>query len=267
MGLDLRRGVLPQPDQGESCGGQLTHALSEESGVTADSSTSDICGADDPSLVQSIVWTDEKHNLYLDSLERSFIDQLNHSKRIQGIILHEGPFPSLQLDLGNCISSDEFKVLQDGCLQKIDFQSPKTRNPSAYNVTKRSWMHHFPDGNDYHLHSLAYLREGTSGIHASQNATFSCGIASTSMQHSSHHILYLNPVGTTAEGTDQNFADEDGKLRSDCFPKAKRVRISSADRQSNDQDETVQSAAGMLPLLREVDSSCPVTPTNLHPRN
>ncbi|KAK4800615.1 hypothetical protein SAY86_021102 [Trapa natans] len=235
MGSDLQRCVRLQPDQGGPCGGELTHAMSEESSVTVDSSTSVTCGGADTSVVQYIGWTDEKHNLYLHSLERSFVEQLNNSKRIQGAILREGlegPFPSLQLDLENCTSSDEFKVLQDGCWQNIDFQSQRMGNSSTYNLTKRSRIQNFPLGNGYPLHSLAYLQEGTSGVHALENGAFSCGTASTSIQH---HIHYLNPVGATAEGTDQNFPDEDGKHHSAYSPKAKRVRISAVDRQTNDQ--------------------------------
>lgn len=61
---------------------------------------------------QSIGWTDEKHNLYLDLLERSFVDQLNHSKRMRGALLEEdleGWHPSLQQPMENCASSDEVR--------------------------------------------------------------------------------------------------------------------------------------------------------------
>ncbi|PKI55538.1 hypothetical protein CRG98_024038 [Punica granatum] len=111
MEADLRRGILPAPDLEEACGGGPAHALSEESGVTADSSRSALLGdADSSSLVQSIEWTDEKHNLYLNLLERSFVDQLNHSKRMRGAILREVvgvPYPPSELPMENCASFDE----------------------------------------------------------------------------------------------------------------------------------------------------------------
>lgn len=54
-------------------------------------------------------WTDDKHNLYLDSLERSFVDQLNHSSRMHVLIWEdtEAPYLSPKLSMENCASFDE----------------------------------------------------------------------------------------------------------------------------------------------------------------
>ncbi|XP_031394029.1 cold-regulated protein 27-like isoform X2 [Punica granatum] len=232
MEADLRRGILPAPDLEEACGGGPAHALSEESGVTADSSRSALLGDADSSSL-SIEWTDEKHNLYLNLLERSFVDQLNHSKRMRGAILREVvgvPYPPSELPMENCASFDE--VLQDGLWQKINFR--RMKNSSDSHVVKSPRTRHVvTTGNVYPLepHTQQYNEE----VHMTGNRNFSSGLPSSSTQHYAHHVRHHNPVGGTAEVSDQNFVNEDGKRNSAYSPVPKRARRSSADGSSNDQ--------------------------------
>ncbi|KAK4744972.1 hypothetical protein SAY87_011284 [Trapa incisa] len=178
MEEDFRQYILPHAeDLGEACGWELNHvAMSEESGVTAYSSSS--------TSHSSMAWTDKKHNLYLDSLERSFVDQLNHSRRTHALTREITKAPSLSAEtpVENCAS----------------------------------------------------FHEENMGVHATACQTFSFGLMATSMQQSAHYICYQNPVGSTAEVTDQNFVEEDGK-RSTNSPTAKRDSRSSAEGSSKDQ--------------------------------
>lgn len=89
--------------------------------------------------------------------------------------------------------------MQDGCWQKINFQTQRMRNTSDYHGTKSSWMRHsIPGGNAYRLQSHASLQQRTEKVHSAGKQTFSCGLASTSMQQCANHIRHPNSVGTAA---------------------------------------------------------------------
>ncbi|MBA0861797.1 hypothetical protein Goshw_000937, partial [Gossypium schwendimanii] len=97
---------------------------------------------------QTMVWTNEKHNTYLDSLEASFVKQLHYSKSLHGCHPQVGMrepclFPQL---LAGHNSSHQFSILQDGCGQKINYESndpllESTADSGA--VLGSPWLHHF----------------------------------------------------------------------------------------------------------------------------
>ncbi|KAK9004514.1 hypothetical protein V6N11_041984 [Hibiscus sabdariffa] len=66
-----------------------------------------------------MVWTNEKHNLYLDFLEASFVKQLHYSTSLRACHPRREmwePCPTPQLPAHS--SSHQFSALQDGCYQK-----------------------------------------------------------------------------------------------------------------------------------------------------
>ncbi|KAE8708263.1 Cold regulated protein 27, putative isoform 2 [Hibiscus syriacus] len=72
-----------------------------------------------------MVWTNEKHNSYLDFLEESFVKQLHYSRSLHGCHPQVGmwkqcPFP--QQSAGHN-SSHQFPILQDDCVQKMNYKS------------------------------------------------------------------------------------------------------------------------------------------------
>ncbi|PPD86805.1 hypothetical protein GOBAR_DD16255 [Gossypium barbadense] len=97
---------------------------------------------------QTMVWTNEKHNTYLDSLEASFVKQLHYSKSLHGCHPQVGmrePCLFPQLLVGHN-SSHQFSILQDGCGQKINYESndpllESTADSGA--VLGSPWLHHF----------------------------------------------------------------------------------------------------------------------------
>lgn len=58
--------------------------------------------------------------------------------------------------------------------------------------------HSIPGGNAYRLQSHASLQQRTEKVHSAGKQTFSCGLASTSMQQCANHIRHPNSVGTAA---------------------------------------------------------------------
>ncbi|PPS02057.1 hypothetical protein GOBAR_AA18600 [Gossypium barbadense] len=99
-------------------------------------------------LGQTMVWTNEKHNTYLDSLEASFVKQLHYSKSLHGCHPQVGmrePCLFPQQPAGHN-SSHQFSILQDGCGQKINYESndpllESTADSGA--VLGSPWLHHF----------------------------------------------------------------------------------------------------------------------------
>ncbi|KAM5565704.1 hypothetical protein ABKV19_019625 [Rosa sericea] len=71
----------------------------------------------------STEWTDEKHSMYLKSMEASFVNQLYNSMDTRG--RHKGNLShiksSKQPQFNSRAASGQFKVLRGGCWQKINF--------------------------------------------------------------------------------------------------------------------------------------------------
>ncbi|MBA0691680.1 hypothetical protein Goari_009294 [Gossypium aridum] len=127
----------------------------------------------------STEWTDEKHSLYLNSMEASFINQLYDSVNLVGWNSQkeklERPKSSRQM---HCTSSGQFKVLRGGCWKKINFERPGFQ-PNKTNGS-RSFV-------------------GSPWIQQFRSGSKSCVLASSSLQGNA----------STREVSDQNFVDEE----------------------------------------------------------
>ncbi|KAJ6973906.1 cold-regulated protein 27-like isoform X2 [Populus alba x Populus x berolinensis] len=94
-------------------------------------------------------WTDEKHNLYLKSMEASFVNQLHNSMDLLGWRSRkEGSVPNLSREVNcrTCTPSGEFKVLRRGNWQKINFRRPESQISSAKEsrgFLTSPWIQHF----------------------------------------------------------------------------------------------------------------------------
>ncbi|PPD69986.1 hypothetical protein GOBAR_DD33135 [Gossypium barbadense] len=116
MGHNLRRNFpVPVPSSDP-----LLDRLNEFTQLNSDSSSSGVTieSFRDPTANatpgQTMVWTNEKHNSYLEFLETSFAEQLHYSMRSRGCYPREEmwePCPAPQLPA-------KFSVLQDGCYLK-----------------------------------------------------------------------------------------------------------------------------------------------------
>ncbi|MFQ6639575.1 hypothetical protein Gotur_016261 [Gossypium turneri] len=150
----------------EASTSQLTSVIFIWSSVVAESST-------------STEWTDEKHSLYLNSMEASFINQLYDSVNLVGWNSQkeklERPKSSRQI---HCTSSGQFKVLRGGCWKKINFERPGFQ-PNKTNGS-RSFV-------------------GSPWIQQFRSGSKSCVLASSSIQGNA----------STREVSDQNFVDEE----------------------------------------------------------
>ncbi|KAM7479186.1 hypothetical protein LguiA_027399 [Lonicera macranthoides] len=180
-------------------------------------------------------WTNEKHNLYLNRLESSFVDQLNRS---MGLLTWrseqkmQGQNSSQKLPVNTDITLDQFTVLQDGCWQKINFERNQTllkTESKSHDFSKSPWTCYFRcAGRSANLQEYSALPKGE--MHSRGKRTFPQGLAA-----SLDHQFHQGSDGNVAEVSDQNFVDGDWKEKSSDLSKAKRVKKAAADSSSQDQ--------------------------------
>ncbi|CAK7329879.1 unnamed protein product [Dovyalis caffra] len=216
------RGNIPLPDQKKkNC--ELTGTNSDSSGLTVDNANARPQGP-------SAVWTDEKHRLYLDSLEASFVNnQLRHSFRLRGW--------SRGMGGRSCSSRRQFMVLRDGSRQKKRNEPllESTADSHCIKESTPSICHFISAGNQRNAAHHDLQRHNAScggGIHVRENATVSGALSRSSEQQP---VCYQNSIGSTTEVSDQNFDEGDQGEKSCCVHKAKRLRTSGAEASSTDQ--------------------------------
>ncbi|KAL9391591.1 hypothetical protein Peur_015511 [Populus x canadensis] len=142
------RGDIPLPDQKKKSNSELTRANSESSGLSVDNANAR------PGQGPSAAWTDEKHRLYLDSLEASFVNkQLRHSFSLRGWLREMGGRP--------CSSKPQFMVLRHCRWEK------KRNEPLLEKVSDQNFVEEHQGAELTCIHMLKRL--GRSGAEASRN--------------------------------------------------------------------------------------------------
>ncbi|XP_039009726.1 cold-regulated protein 27-like [Hibiscus syriacus] len=148
----------------------------------------------------STEWTDEKHSLYLKSMEASFVNQLYDSMSSLGWNSKEKLPGSKSSRKTHCISPGQFKVLRGGCWKKINFESPGfqlNKRDSSRSFVASPWIQHF------------------------RSRPTSCGVlASCSLQDNA----------SFKEVSDQNFIGEKlaERTSSECSPKKLKTLVTDA---------------------------------------
>lgn len=160
---------------------------------------------------KSMEWTDEKHSLYLKSMEASFVNHLYGSLAVVGWHSKNDslsrPKSSRQKHAN---PSGQYKVFQDGCWTKIDFkkdelQLNKTNVTGA--VLASPWIKH-------------YKSAGRHRMKQNQSPASDFGLC---------HKDYVTEV------MDQNFIDEDLEGQSSREHSTKRTKIPLGAGTSSDQ--------------------------------
>ncbi|KAK1433489.1 hypothetical protein QVD17_10399 [Tagetes erecta] len=159
---------------------------------------------------ESSKWTNEKHSLYLKSIEASFIDQLYNSldmKTCQTQSTYSSDAISTRKNHPNaCTPSGQFKVLRHGCWSKKCFKTEKSHLKDAerpYISPGNPWIQHFTNG--------------------SLNKP-----SSTSLQYPvPESQMHQETACNNTEGTDQNFVE--GTMCSRKKTKTSKIAPSSND--------------------------------------
>ncbi|KAK4599412.1 hypothetical protein RGQ29_009461 [Quercus rubra] len=179
-------------------------------------------------------WTDEKHSLYLKSMEASFVNEL---------------YDNRQKHLNTRNASGQFKVLRGGCWQKVnfkraDFQLKKAADGSR-SLLANPWIQHFRSSCATQVVASADVQEnGASTCQAlglaGNNSNFSRGRAtynSNQIHACQFHSCHQDLVDDNTEVSDQNFVDDEvvEEEKESSKHNAKRIKSSTASTSSHDQ--------------------------------
>ncbi|XP_022772194.1 uncharacterized protein LOC111314847 isoform X2 [Durio zibethinus] len=111
----------------------------------------------------STEWTDEKHSLYLKSMEASFVNQLYDSMNCLGWNLQKERLPGSKSSRpADCASSGQFKVLRGGCWKKINFERPGfqlNKKDDSYCFVASPWIQHLRSGSKSRVLASCSLQE------------------------------------------------------------------------------------------------------------
>lgn len=211
-------------------------------------------------------WTDEKHRLYLSSMEASFVKQLyNLGSRSTDLL---GGRERNKLDLNssrrsNAISSSgQFKVLRGGSWQKINFERAQPQLDIAdetHALPNNQWIQHFRSGDKQREVSSASLKDGCAhSSHATyvrEQKMVSCGVTTSSIHFSAGHkrLYHQDSIESNTEVSDQNFDDEDYKkapISIKCKTKRKKTAVTS----NSAKDQVVPSGKSLI--TNDPDEKC-----------
>ncbi|XP_031267232.1 cold-regulated protein 27 isoform X1 [Pistacia vera] len=186
----------------------------------------------------STEWTDEKHSLYLKSMETSFVNQLYNST-------HFLDWRSDKNNVSDIIStsqiqrtsSGQFKVLRGGRWQRINFQRPDFKSNKAHNsgnLLASPWIRHYKSaGKPQTVASTSAAGVAGTESRATNsrgNKAVSCRTATSSghFDASRSDLCHHDMVGSCTEASGQNFIDEEiegEKASPTCSSKKMKTHI------------------------------------------
>ncbi|XP_045804515.1 cold-regulated protein 27 [Trifolium pratense] len=167
-------------------------------------------------------WTDEKHSMYIKSIEASFVNDLYDSKQT-GSSFSSKVKP-------NQSSTGQFKVLRGGCWQKMNFERENSQMSERDNSQmSRVNQHHDLIANPWIQHYRSSSKQ-ESAIAASpitqQVVSFSQKKKNSSKAGQFHmtesQFYHQNMLYSDTEVSDQNFVDEEVKCEKKITSNAKR---------------------------------------------
>ncbi|GMJ09781.1 hypothetical protein HRI_004647300 [Hibiscus trionum] len=210
MGHNLRRNFPAPASDPLACFNELTQTNSDSSasGVTIESLRDPTANA---TPGETMVWTNEKHNSYLEFLEASFVKQLHYSMSLRGChprqeMCEPCPTPQLPAQVHN--SSHQFSALQNGCYKKSN--DPLLDSTADSSDIRESPSHHFMSADE--SSSETVVPDG--GTYLRSNTTLG---------------------GCTTEVSDQNFVDEDQREKTIRVFGAKRLKMTTNSKKSDVQ--------------------------------
>ncbi|KAG8368378.1 hypothetical protein BUALT_Bualt15G0039300 [Buddleja alternifolia] len=236
-----RRLEAPPPRIG--CDGELARWNSDASALTAENCKDILRCSEKVTPVNCTTWTDEKHNLYLNDLEVSFVKQLRQSKGLFAQCSEQE-----QIDMNRSKkrlmkvhnATEQFTVLRNGCWQKFKYErngplsttSADSRNPLKSPATypfRRKGSHCLQPSPNM-LESLKLL-----STEKPEKVIISHGLATFAHKFSSNNPHQGDLFDLEREGTGQNFLDNENQNRSNVESPAKKPRTALEDSSSLDQ--------------------------------
>ncbi|WCJ35422.1 cold regulated gene 27 [Euphorbia peplus] len=184
-------------------------------------------------------WTNEKHSLYLKSMEASFVNQLYDSMDLLGLQMPK-EMSDRQGQYNASTSSGQFKVLRGGSWKRVNFQKAESQvnvKNESHEILTNPWIQHFKPARKSKVTPLESDASLCQANNLSEKKSASSGRANFSKHSYPCHDDDL--VGCDTEVSDQNFVDEDiktEKKKSICSSKRLKTRTNAgaAVRQSAD---------------------------------
>ncbi|THG21469.1 hypothetical protein TEA_001087 [Camellia sinensis var. sinensis] len=198
----------------------------------------------------STEWTNEKHSLYLKSMEASFVNDLYNSFDLLGWRSQRQHSSDSKLSgqkhASTRSSSGQFKVLRGGCWGKIDFERHESQLDKADGsgvLLANPWIRHFRPSFRHQIVTSSALQEksaiGNPAVHVNgKMALTSTALAANLEQFPARHAHLCDDdsADSNTEVTDQNFIDDDIEEEKANHPcNAKRIKASVVAAPSNDQ--------------------------------
>ncbi|GMH16668.1 hypothetical protein Nepgr_018509 [Nepenthes gracilis] len=177
----------------------------------------------------STEWTDEKHSLYLKSMEASFVDQLHHSIDLLGWKQQNKHHLAMRSSMHlNSRTSGQFKVHQYGSWQRINFERAEPVEEAAGNhiLLENPWIRHFRAGCRKDVQFTAHeenIASGSQLVSYGKKKELARGLANISKQ-SNVCLHHQYPLNSSEEVSDQNFIDDDDEEGEDDVHRTKRSK-------------------------------------------
>ncbi|KAK9112776.1 hypothetical protein Scep_020295 [Stephania cephalantha] len=181
----------------------------------------------EPQLVE---WTDEKHSLYLNYMETSFVRKLYNHEYCSAGSHSWNPKRKNMLDPNswqklnaNNANSDHFDMLQSRCWRKHNFEKaqPKARIADESSDSANPWVERFKVGKQSKHQAIASKLQVDANIGSQSTSSRSFSACSTS---------------SIQEVTDQNFVNEEnGGGQSSRVGRSKKAKTVDSDVLENDQ--------------------------------
>ncbi|KAJ9567057.1 hypothetical protein OSB04_003023 [Centaurea solstitialis] len=174
-------------------------------------------------------WTDEKHSLYLKSMEASFVDQLYNSFNTRNLQTQNQcsseSLSSRSIHASTRYPSGQFKVQQHGLWSRIDFERENVvlRETETPHISSgNQWIQHFTNGSRHEGAQTFPPQEKPSTAKPQQFLV------------SDSQLCCQQTSGGDTEVTDQNFVEDSAveKVNTPCSKKRKSTTVSKS---GNDQ--------------------------------
>lgn len=155
-------------------------------------------------------WTDEKHSMYLKSMEASFVDQLYNSMCLSGWRTQKKHHPHMRSSKdAQSHTPDQYKVYRDGCWQRLKFdkgEPPPGEAEEPDSLQQNPWIQHFRAGVRQDQTVQGNSSFGGQNVGYGGRMLLTCGLAETA-EHSPVYQGHQNS-SLTEEFSDQNFNEE-----------------------------------------------------------
>lgn len=179
-------------------------------------------------------WTNEKHNLYLSSIEATFVNQLygreHLSSNLRGWLSRTQKKTNSSQSNPNKQQSGQFKVLREGCWEDFKFERAKSRavveNESRH-LLANPWVQHFkpPSVGKHPQTSVDVDNNDFSRRSINLNCPTDVKRTAAKQLPVCYPLrFHQDSVSSRAEVTDQNFVDTEYKLAAEPSKSSSKKR-------------------------------------------